>query len=129
MDKQEVRQAEMDARHNDAIAWRNTVRAEDKDWRETIRTEDKEWRLTAREEDKAWRESERNWRQMIRDDDAIWRAQNRAEDNDHRGRTELVTKRCCALTAAAHSSKPGTSPESIFALAKLYEEWLDRERD
>lgn len=129
MDKQEGRQVEMDARHSDAITWRNTVRAEDKDWRETIRREDKEWRLTAREEDKAWRESERNWRQMIRDDDATWRAQNRAEDNDRRRRTELVTKRCCALTAAAQSSKPGTSSESIFALAKVYEEWLDRERD
>jgi hypothetical protein len=129
MDKQEGRQAEIDARHGDAITWRNTVRAEDKGWRETIRAEDKEWRLTAREEDKAWRESERNWRQMIRDDDATNRAQNRAEDNDHRRRTELVTKRCCALAAAAQSSKPGTSPESIFALAKLYEEWLNRERD
>jgi len=52
-----------------------------------------------------------------------------AEDNDHRSRTERVTKRCCALAAAAQSSKPGTAPESIFALAKAYEQWLDRERD
>lgn len=129
MDKQESRQAEMDARHTDAITWRNTVRAEDKEWRETIRSEDREWRLTVREEDKAWRESERNWRQAVRDDDATWRAQNRSEDHEHRGRTELVTKRCCALAAAAQSSKPGASPESIFALAKVYEEWLNRERD
>ena len=40
MDKQEVRQAEMDARHGDSITWRNTVRAEDKTWRETMRAED-----------------------------------------------------------------------------------------
>lgn len=111
MEKQEGRQAEVDARQSDAITLRNTARAEDKEWRETIRTEDREWRLAVREEDKAWR------------------TQNRTEDNAHRGRTELVTKRCCALAAAAQSSKPGTSPESIFALAKVYEEWLDRERD
>ena len=104
MDKQEARQAEMDARHSDSITWRNTVRAEDKNWRETVRAEDKEWRLTVREEDRSWRESEKN-------------------------RIEIVTKRCCALSAAAQSSKPGTSPEDIFALAKLYEEWLDGKRE
>jgi hypothetical protein len=100
MDKQEARQAEIDARRNDDVAWRTTVRAEDKNWRETIRAEDREWRLTVRDEDKSWR-----------------------------ARTEIVTKRCCALSAAAQSSKPGTSPEAIFALAKLYEEWLDGKRE
>jgi hypothetical protein len=129
MDKQETRQAEMDARYDDSITWRNTVRGEDKNWRETIRAEDREWRLTVREEDKSWRESEKNWRQAIRDDDAIFRTQSRAEDNAHRARSEIVTKRCCALSAAAQSSKPGTSPENIFALAKLYEEWLDGKRE
>lgn len=129
MDKQETRQAEMDARYEDGITWRNNVRAEDRNWRETIRAEDKEWRLTVREEDKSWRESEKNWRQTTRDDEAALRTQSRSEDNEHRARTEIVTKRCCALSAAAQSCKPGTSPENIFALAKLYEEWLDGKRD
>jgi hypothetical protein len=129
MDKQEVRQAEMDARHNDGITWRNAVRAEDLSWRETIRAEDKEWRLTVREEDKSWREAEKNWRQTIRDDDAIVRSQTRAEDNEQRARSEILARRCCALNAAAQSSKPGTSPENIFALAKLYEQWLEGKRD
>src|SRR5215469_6116244 len=118
MDKQEARQAEIDTRRNDDIAWRTSVRAEDKNWRETLRAEDREWRLTVREEDKAWRELEKNWRQMVRDDDAKLRVQSRAQ-------TDTLTKRCYALSAAAQSSKPGASPEAIFALAKLYEEWLD----
>jgi hypothetical protein len=129
MDKQEVRQAEMDARHSDSITWRNTVRAEEKTWRETIRAEDKEWRLTVREEDKSWRESEKNWRQTIRDEDAIFRSQSRVEDKEHRSRSEVLTKRCCALSAAAQSSIPGTLAEDIFALAKRYEEWLDCKRE
>jgi len=129
MDKQEARQAEVDARHSESINWRNTVRAEDKSWRETIRAEDREWRQTVRDEDKAWRESEKNWRQMVREEDANFRIQSRAEDNAHRARTETLTKRCCALSAAAQSSKPGTPPESVFALAKLYEEWLDGKRE
>ncbi len=100
MDKQEARQAGIDARRSDDIAWRTTVRAEDKNWREAIRAEDKEWRQMVREEDKSWR-----------------------------ARTEIVTKRCCALSAAAQSSKPGASSKDIFALAKLYEEWLDGKRE
>jgi hypothetical protein len=107
MDRQDSRQTEMDARHQDSIAWRNSVRAEDLEWRQTSRTEDKEWRQTTREEDKAWRRQHRN------------------EDNDRHARFERTTKRCYALAAAAQSSKPGTSPEHIFALAKMYEEWLD----
>jgi hypothetical protein len=129
MDKQEARQAEMDARHNDGLTWRNTVRAEDKSWRETVRAEDREWRLTVREEDKSWRESEKTWRQAIREDDASLCVQSRADDHEHRSRAEIVAKRCCALTAAAQSSKPGTSPETIFALARRYEEWLDGKRE
>lgn len=111
MDKQEARLAEMDARHHDSIAWRNTVREEDRDWRQTLRKEDKEWRQTVREEDKGWRESEKEWRQSTREDD------------------KRMTKRCCALTAAVQSSKTGASPETIFALAKVYEAWLDGKDD
>ena len=111
MDKQDARQAEMDTRHHDSIAWRNSVREKDLEWRQTVRSEDKEWRQMVREEDKAWRSQLRN------------------EDNDNRVRTERTTKRCCALAAAAQSSKAGTSPDAIFALAKTYEEWLDGKRD
>jgi hypothetical protein len=125
MDKQEARLAEMDARHHDSIAWRNTVREEDRDWRQTLRKEDKEWRQTVREEDKGWRESEKEWRQATREDDKTWRTQVRDEDHDHRVRSERTAKRCCALTAAVQSSKTGTSPETIFALARVYEAWLD----
>jgi hypothetical protein len=118
MDRQDSRQTAMDTRHNDGIAWRNTVRAEDLEWRQTTRTEDKEWRQTQREEDK-------DWRQVTREEDMAWRRQLRKEDNDRHARFERATKRCCALAAAAQSSEPGTSLKDIFALAKKYEEWLD----
>jgi hypothetical protein len=118
MDRQNSRQTDMDARHHDGIAWRNAVRAEDLEWRQVIRSEDKEWRQTTREEDK-------DWRQVTREEDKAWRRQLRNEDNDRHARLERATKRCYALAAAAQSSKPGASPEHIFALAKIYEEWLD----
>ena len=122
MDKPESRQTEMDARHQDAINWRNTVRAEDKDWRETLRDEDKAWRQLIRAEDLGWRQS-------TRDEDKAWRAQAKIDDSEHRLRMERANKRCCALTAAVQSCKPGTSPEQIFALAKTYEAWLNSEQD
>ena len=129
IEKQEARQAEIDARRNDDVAWRTAVRVEDKNWRESIRAEDREWRLTVREEDKSWRESEKNWRQVVRDDDATFRVQSRAQDVERYARNEIVTKRCTALRAAVASSKLGVSPGKILALAKLYEEWLDGKRE
>jgi hypothetical protein len=118
MDKQESRQAEMDTRHQEGIVWRNTVREEDKQWRQETREGDKNWRQVIREEDK-------EWRQTLREEDKAWRVQSRNEDSEHRSRAERVAKRCCALNAAAQSSKPETSPEKIFALARIFEDWLN----
>jgi hypothetical protein len=100
MEKQEARQAEMDARHQDNIDWRNTVRKEDTEWRRTIRDEDKAWRV-----------------------------QLRKEDTEHRSRTERTSKRCCALSAAAQVSKPGTPTAEIFDLAVKFEVWLNSPKD
>jgi hypothetical protein len=122
MDKQEARQTEMDERYKEGIAWRNTVRDEDKKWRERLRREDKEWREMIREEDKAWREA-------LRDEDKAWRVQLRGEDLAHRMRSERTAKWCCALTAAAQTAKSGSSPEKIFALARHYEGWLNSQAD
>ena len=110
MDKPNMRQAELDARH-EGIAWRNAVRKEDKEWRETTREEDKVLRATVRAEDKTWR------------------AQVRDEDDLHRLRTERTTKRCCALSVAAEASKAGASPEAILSLAKQFEDWLNSKYD
>lgn len=92
------RQAEMDARHRESLAWRNTARAEDLDWRQAARREDREWR-----------------------------AEVRTEDRQHRLRSERITKRCHALSAAAFASKPGSSLESVLALAQKFEDWLNSE--
>jgi len=43
---------ELDARYEEGVAWRSTVRTEDVAWRKGIRKEDKEWREVTREEDK-----------------------------------------------------------------------------
>jgi hypothetical protein len=122
MDKQEARQNEMDDRYKEGITWRNTVRDDDKKWRERLRREDKEWREMIREEDRAWREA-------LRNEDKTWRAQLRSEDLARRMRSERTARSCCALGAAAQTAKSGASEEEIFALARKYEEWLNRQAD
>jgi hypothetical protein len=97
----------MDARHLENIGWRNGVRTEDLEWRQSTRREDKEWREGLRREDREWR------------------AEVKTEDRQHRLRSERITKRCHALSAAAFASKPGSSPESILALAQQFEDWLN----
>jgi hypothetical protein len=109
MDKQEARQAEIDARHQESLAWRNNMREEDKQWRQELR------------------EGERSWRQTLREEDKAWRTQTRNEDIENRARAERVAKRCCALSAAAQSLPPETAPEKIFALAAVFAGWLDKE--
>ena len=99
----------MDARHRENLAWRNSVRAEDLEWRHTTRREDAELRESVRREDREWR------------------AEVRTEDRQHRLRSERITKRCHALSAAAFASKPGSSLESILALAQQFEDWLNGE--
>jgi len=49
------KKTELDARYEEGVAWRSTVRTEDVAWRKGIRKEDKEWREVTREEDKEWR--------------------------------------------------------------------------
>jgi hypothetical protein len=118
--KPDSRQAEMDARHRESLAWRNSVRAEDLDWRQSTRRQDAELRETGRKEDKEWREG-------LRREDREWRAEVRTEDRQHRLRSERITKRCHALSAAAFASKPGSSLESVLALAQKFEDWLNGE--
>jgi hypothetical protein len=130
-DKPDSRQAEMDSRHRESLDWRNTVRAEDLKWRQTTRREDTEVREAARREDGEWREltrkEDKEWREGLRREDREWRAEVRTEDRQHRLRSERITKRCHALSAAAFASKPGSSLESILALAQQFEDWLNSE--
>jgi|SRR5579872_6547213 len=108
-DKPDSRQSEMDARYQAGLVWRNSVRTEDVEWRKAMRKEDKEWR------------------EVVRREDLEWRAEVRSEDNQQRLRTERVTKRCQALSAAAQASRAGSSLEAILALARQFEDWLDSE--
>jgi hypothetical protein len=115
--KSDTRQTDMDARYQEGVSWRNTVRTDDVEWRQTTRKEDREWRQMTRSEDLEWREG-------MRREDREWRAEVRDEDRQHRLRSERVTKRCHALAAAAYASKPGSSPKDILALAQQFENWL-----
>ena len=109
MDKQEARQADIDARHQESLAWRNNMREEDKHWRQEVR------------------EGEKSWRQALREEDKAWRTQTRQEDIESRARAERVAKRCCALSAAAQALPPESDPEKIFALASVFADWLEKE--
>ena len=111
MEQQVSRQAEMDARHYDGINWRNTVRVEEKEWRERLRNQDLVWR------------------EKMRDEDLVWRQTGRDEEIGYHERSERTAKRCCALSAAVQSSKPGTAPDKIFELARAYEDWLNSQKD
>ena len=118
--KPDPRQTELDARYQESVAWRNTVRTEDVESRKATRREDVAARESARKEDKEWRE-------VMRMEDVKWRAEVRSEDHQHRLRTERLTKRCHALVAAAETSKAGSSLEEILGLAQQLESWLNRE--
>lgn len=119
--KSDPRQTDPDARYQEGLAWRNTVRTDDVEWRQTTRREDREWRQTTRSEDLQWRE-------VMRREDREWRAEVRDEDRQHRQRTERISTRCHALTAAAYASKPGSSLEAILALAQQFEGWLNSKK-
>lgn len=132
----------MDTRYQEGITWRNGVRTEDVEWRtvvrredvevrETARKEDKEWREVTRKEDKEWREVMRRedleWREIMRREDLEWRTGARSDDRQYRLRTERIMKRCAALSAAAQTSKGGSSLDAILALAQQLEDWLNSE--
>jgi hypothetical protein len=117
MDKPEQRQAEANARHKESQAVADARHKESNEWRDTVRKEDKVWRKRVREED-------REWRDKARAEDGAWRDKVRQEDIDHRLRNERTTARCAALSAAVLSSKQGTPPDEVFALARKFEEWV-----
>jgi hypothetical protein len=128
-DKPDSRQTEMDARYQEGVVWRNSVRTEDLEWRKATRREDGEVREASRREDREWRESTRKedkeWREVMRREDLEWRAEVRSEDQQHRQRTERIAKRCAALAAAAQTSKVDSSLDAILALARQFEDWLN----
>jgi hypothetical protein len=130
-DKPDSRQTEMDARYQEGVVWRNSVRTEDLEWRKATRREDGEVREASRREDKEWREltrkEDKEWREVMRREDLEWRAVVRSEDQQHRLRTERVTIRCQALSAAAQASRTDSSLEAILALARQFEDWLNSE--
>ncbi len=63
-------------------------------------------------------------RKQARAEDRAWRLQIRAEDAEIRQRTERIARLYSALSAAAESAVPGTSPSDVLARADQFLEWL-----